>query len=229
MKLAQIWLLVVLVTLGGCATGPYADPRDPLEPLNREIYAFNDAIDQSVAQPVAKAYQDTVPSAVRTGVGHFFGNLGDAWSGVNALLQGKGEAGLTNIMRFATNTVFGFWGVLDIASEMQMRRTKTGLSDTLGVWGVPSGPYVVLPLLGPSTARGVLGKVGEGHAGPIATPLKEVNADQTRVGLSVLEIVDQRARLLSVTEQLGGLALDPYSFVRDVYLQREAHRISPEQ
>jgi phospholipid-binding lipoprotein MlaA len=229
MTWTRTWLFAVSILVGGCATGPYADPKDPLEPLNREIYAFNDAVDQSVAQPVAKAYQQTIPSVVRTGIGNFFSNLGDAWSGVNALMQGKGEAGMTNIMRFTTNTVFGLGGVLDIASEMRMRRTRTDLSDTLGVWGIPSGPYVVIPLLGPSTARGVLGKIGESHAGPVASPLSEVNGDKTRVGATVLQAVDQRARLLSVTDQLSGLALDPYSFVRDAYLQREAQRVSPHE
>lgn len=229
MKAKFACLALILTALGGCATGPYADPKDPLEPLNREIYAFNDSVDQAIAAPVARTYKQVVPELVQKGVGHFFGNLGDAWSGVNALLQGQGEAGLTNLMRFTTNTVFGFWGVLDIATEMRMRRTTTNLSDTLGVWGVPTGPYVVLPLLGPSTARGVVGKVGESHAGPVANPLNEVNDKPTRIGLGLLGVVDQRADLLNVTDRLGGLALDPYSFVRDAYLQREAHRISPQQ
>ena len=234
--------LCVLLTLSaaGCATGPYAHPQDPLEPMNRKIYAFNESVDEAVAKPVAKAYRAAVPSPVRTGVSNFFGNLGDLWSSGNALLQLKGEEAATDFMRFVVNTTFGFYGVLDIASEMRMQRTEHTLGETLGVWGVPSGPYLMLPLMGPSTVRNTTAAIASSgmvdsdqqinplHWSEGGTPSAALNIehDLTRTELGLLGAVNQRAKLLGATDALGGLALDPYAFVRDAYLQREAHKIN---
>ena len=229
--------------LVGCASGPYANPADPLEPLNRQVYAFNEVVDEAVAKPVAEAYQSVVPSPVRTGVGNFFGNLGDLWSSFNALLQWEPEHAATGFMRFTVNTVFGFYGVLDLASAMQMPRSDHSLSQTLGVWGVPSGPYVVLPLMGPSTARGVgagilsSGIVDPDHEvnwlqvseGSAPTEMLNIGHSQTQTSVSLVQVVDKRASLLEITDALGGLALDPYSFVRDAYLQRQANKIGEDR
>lgn len=139
--------------LAGCATGPDANPRDPLEPYNRTVTDFNDGVDRAVLKPVATAYREVMPSPVRTGVSNFFANLGDIWSFVNNVLQFRGSEAMDSLVRFNVNTVFGLGGVLDIASEMGIPRRKTDFGLTLGRWGVPTGPYLVLPLLGPSTVR----------------------------------------------------------------------------
>src|SRR5690606_11774512 len=151
-KILGACALAVLMT--GCATAPdTADPRDPFEGFNRTVFRFNDAVDEAVLKPVATGYQKVTPSFVQTGVSNFFGNIGDVWSAVNNLRQGKLEAGMSDGMRVAINTTFGFVGLLDIASEAGLTKHKEDFGQTLGVWGVPSGPYLVLPLLGPSTIR----------------------------------------------------------------------------
>ena len=220
---AKRWLLLVgaALLLAGCATGPDANPRDPFEPLNRGIYQFNDAVDTGVIKPVAEAYVEVTPSLVRTGVRNFFGNLGDLWSFVNAGLQARPQEAVENLARFNVNTLFGFGGVLDIASEMGIPRTRLEFGQTLGRWGVPSGPYLVLPLLGPSTVRDTTGIVVETSASP--TDVFSDNA--TRNGLLGLRIIDTRASLLRATGLLDQAALDKYSFTRDLYLQRRDNQI----
>lgn len=235
--------MVSVVLVSACATGPDAHPNDPLEPLNRKMYAFNEQLDDAVAKPVATAYRDVVPSPVRSGVSNFFGNLGDLWSSFNALLQAKGEHAATSFMRFAVNTTFGLYGLLDIASEMRMQRTSHSLGETLGVWGVPNGPYLVLPVFGPSTLRNTGAAIASSavvdaqqQINPLnlsesSTPLAMLNIghDGTRTQAGLLGAVNQRAALLGARETLDGLALDPYAFVRDAYLQREAHKINQKE
>src|SRR5471032_3070838 len=142
--------LGVTVLLSGCA-GP--NPRDPYEKFNRAMFKFNDTVDQVALKPAATAYRNVLPTFVQTGVNNFFGNLADAWSAVNNLLQGKGEAGMTDVTRFALNSTLGLAGLLDIASEAGLQKHKEDFGQTLGHWGVPSGPYLMLPILGPSTVR----------------------------------------------------------------------------
>ncbi|HEX7987439.1 MAG TPA: VacJ family lipoprotein, partial [Duganella sp.] len=142
--------LGVTLMLAGCA-GP--NPRDPYESYNRAMFSFNDKVDTYALKPVATVYRDVTPSFVQTGVGNFFGNLGDAWTAVNNLLQGKGEAGMTDVTRFALNSTLGILGLFDIASEAGLQKHKEDFGQTLGTWGVSSGPYLMLPLLGPSTVR----------------------------------------------------------------------------
>jgi phospholipid-binding lipoprotein MlaA len=208
--------MVGLALLAGCATGPNANPRDPFEPFNREMMRFNEHLDAIALKPAATAYRNVLPPLVRTGVSNFFGNLGDAWSGVNSLLQlHLGDAG-ENILRFSFNTVFGFAGVLDIASELNIERHKEDLGQTLGRWGVPSGPYLMLPFYGPSTVRDALALPLNRRGDPVSY----VEDWDARWSLYVLRAVDQRANLLRVTSVLGEAALDKYSFTRDAYLQR---------
>lgn len=204
------------VILSACATGPDANPRDPLEPFNRGVYEFNDALDAAVVKPVAIAYREVTPDPVRTGVSNFFANLGDAWSFVNAVLQLRPQEAAENLMRFNVNTVFGLGGVLDIASEMGIERTKLDFGLTLGRWGIPTGPYLVLPFMGPSSVRDAAG-MGVESSGDFVSSLDHV---PTRNSLYGLRLVDTRANLLRATSMLEGAALDKYSFTRDVYLQR---------
>ncbi|MEY5099500.1 MAG: hypothetical protein RJA36_2219 [Pseudomonadota bacterium] len=205
-----------LLALGGCASGPNAKPQDPLEPLNRGIYRFNDSVDRAVIKPVATAYQDYTPSPLRTGVNNFFGNLRDAWSGFNALLQARPAEAGENFARFGVNTLLGLGGVLDVASEMGLERTTLDFGLTLGRWGVPDGPYLVLPILGPSTLRDTAALTADLAADPVGG----VEHVPSRNELRVLRAVDQRAGLLRAGELLEEAALDRYSFLRDSYLQR---------
>ena len=214
------WLaLAVLVT--GCATGPDANPRDPLEPFNRGVSRFNDAVDEAVLKPVATAYVDVTPSPVRTGVSNFFGNLADLWSSVNAGLQLRPRESVENLMRFSINTVFGLGGLLDIATEAGIPRTRIDFGQTLGRWGMPAGPYVVLPILGPSSVRDTAGLVVDSAADPVG----DITNIPNRNSLYTLRAVDTRARLLGATNVLEGAALDKYSFTRDLYLNRRQSQV----
>lgn len=207
--------VLALAALGGCATGPHADRRDPLEPFNRSIYSFNEGVDRAVLKPVAEVYNDALPSPVRTGVRNFFNNLADAWTTVNAVLQLRGQAAVESFFRVQINTLFGLGGLIDIASDASIPRHREDFGKTLGHWGVPTGPYLVLPLLGPSTVR-------DTAALPVETwgnPVSHLSDHGARYGLYALRIVDTRAQLLRVSNVLEEAALDRYSFTRDVYLQ----------
>ena len=212
---------LVVVTVCGCATGPNANPRDPWEPFNRGVYAFNDAADKAVFKPAAILYRDLVPSLVRAGVTNFFGNLDDAWSFVNDVLQLKPAAALDNFMRFNVNTVMGIGGIFDVASEMRIERHREDFGQTLGRWGVGTGPYVVLPLFGPSTLRDTIAFPVD-VKGDIAANVHHV---PTRNALKVLDQLDTRSGLLSVTDSLDEVALDKYSFTRDAFLQRRRNAV----
>ena len=215
-KLLQATGLTALLALAGCASGPAADPRDPLEPLNRGIYQFNVDVDRALLKPVATAYVEVAPPPVRTGVNNFFGNLRDGWSAVNGVLQLRPREATENGMRFAINSTFGLVGLLDIASEMGLERTTLDFGMTLGHWGVPDGPYLMLPLLGPSTLRDTAALPVDAQGNAVG----QVGHVPTRNELRALSVVDQRAGLLRAGDMLQEAALDPYSFLRDSYLQR---------
>ena len=207
------WLVLVLLT--GCATVAHPNPDDPLESYNRSMTQFNEKVDAAVLKPVATAYKEAVPALVRTGVSNFFANIGDAWSFVNNVLQLRGEAAASSFMRFNVNTVMGLGGVLDVASEMGMERYKQDFGLTLGHWGMGTGPYLVLPILGPSTVR-------DTFALPVdwwGTSLTYVDPVSARNSLYALRAVDARANLLRASSVLDSAALDKYSFTRDVFLQ----------
>ncbi len=218
--------LVSVLLFTGCASGPQADPRDPLEPINRTVYRFNDAVDRAAIKPVATAYQDTVPVFARTSVSNFFHNLGDVWSFFNTLMQGRSVESAQTFMRVNVNTVFGIAGLFDVASEMGIERTRADFGQTLGRWGVDSGPYLVLPLLGPSTLRDTAGLVVDAQGDAVGQGVEDV---ATRNSLQVLRVVDTRAGLLQAGDLLDDIALDPYTFVRDAYLQRRQSLIDGPQ
>jgi phospholipid-binding lipoprotein MlaA len=201
--------------LGGCATGPSANPHDPLEPFNRGVYKLNDTVDRAVVKPVATVYRDVLPSPIRTGVSNFFYNLQDAWSIVNNALQLKPEQTGNSFFRFGVNTVFGLGGVLDIATEMRIERSTEDFGQTLGRWGVGAGPYLVLPLLGPSTVRDAAALVVDVQGNLLSNA-----AVPERNSAKALELLDRRSRLLQATDMLDQVALDPYTFTRDAFLQR---------
>jgi len=220
MRLCAALLVAVLVT--GCASGPRSTSRDPLEPLNRGVSQFNEGVDAIVLKPVATAYKNTVPPMVRTGVSNFFGNLGDLWSAVNSALQFKIQNAAENFMRFNVNTFFGLAGILDVASDLDIDRHKEDFGQTLGRWGMPAGPYVVLPLLGPSTLRDSIALFLVDREGD---PVSHVTGTGERNGLYILRGVDQRSNLLRASSVLDEAALDKYTFTRDAYLQRRRAQI----
>jgi phospholipid-binding lipoprotein MlaA len=213
--------LGLLALLVGCATGPATDRRDPLEPLNRGVWQFNDTVDRAVVRPAATAYRDVLPSPVRAGVTNFFHNLQDAWSVVNNALQLKGEAAGNSFFRFGVNTAFGLGGVLDIASEMRIERHTEGFGDTLGHWGVGPGPYLVLPILGPSTTRDTAAMLVDSQG----NLLEGVDHIATRNSATFLSMVNRRSQLLQATDMLDQVALDPYTFTRDAFLQRRRNSV----
>ena len=202
------------LVLGGCAaTG--SNPQDPYESFNRKVQSFNDGVDDAVLKPGAPADQTVTPPPVRTGVGTFFGNVGDLWSMVNHLLQGNGLQAYNHMVRFTTNTVLGIGGLLDIATEMGVDRQKQDFGRTLGAWGIKPGPYLVLPLLGPSTVRDTVALPADWN-GNVLSELRPISHRNALVGLKV---VDDRARLLKAGDIVDSVALDRYVLLRDVYLQ----------
>lgn len=206
----------VAALLSGCATttGP-ANPADPLESMNRSIYSFNEGVDEAIFKPVATAYQNVTPRVARQGVTNFFDNLGDAWSFVNNVLQGQGQGAYNPMVRFSVNTVLGIGGLFDIASEAGIERQKQDFGQTLGRWGMPTGPYLVLPFWGPSTVRDSAGLVVDAFGYP-ANTMDDV---RWRNSLFGLRMVNNRANLLKAGDVLDSVALDKYSLVRDVYLR----------
>lgn len=189
---------------------------DPLEGLNRGVFAFNEVVDRALIKPLATAYRAVLPSPVRTGVDNVFGNVDDAWSAVNHLLQGKVKSALEMTVRVTTNTVFGLGGLLDLASDAGLERQREDFGQTLGKWGFGPGPYLVLPFYGASSLRDAVGLPLDRQAS-----LPGIVHDGTyRWGLTTLELVHARSDLLSATSLLDQVAFDKYSFVRDSYLAR---------
>jgi phospholipid-binding lipoprotein MlaA len=209
------WAMVSFALLAGCASGPQAHPDDPLEPYNRSMTKFNEVVDNAVLKPVATTYQEITPMLVRTGVSNFFANIGDSWSFVNNSLQLRLEPAVSSFFRFAINSTMGLAGVLDVASELGIERYKQDFGLTLGRWGVPTGPYFVLPVLGPSTVRDTVALPVD-MQGNLLTSVAPVS---DRNSLYALRAVDARANLLRAGNVLDDAALDKYSFTRDVYLQ----------
>ena len=214
-------VLVFAALSTGCASGPNANPNDPLEPMNRSISRFNDSLDESVLKPVATSYQDVTPDLIQKGVRNVFNNLSDIWSTVNNGLQFKGRDTAESLMRSVVNTVFGIYGVFDVATPIGLQRHPEDFGQTLGVWGVPNGPYVVLPLFGPSTLRDTAGM-------PVDTSADFVrNLDHipTRNSAMALRVVEKRANLLGTSNLLNEAAIDKYSFTRDAYLQYRRNQV----
>lgn len=201
--------------LFGCASSPNAHPHDPWEAWNRSISDFNDDVDVAVAIPVATLYKKITPDMVQSGINNFFSNLTDPWTAVNSALQLKPKAAVESVMRFVVNTMFGVGGVFDVADEMNIEKHKADFGQTLGHWGVAPGPYVVLPLLGPSTLRDTLASSLIAR-GDLVWQAKQVTV---RNSLYALRLIDKRANLLRTTAVLDAVALDKYSFTRDIYLQ----------
>lgn len=215
------------LTLSGCAT---QHPHDPLESWNRGVFSFNETVDVHVLKPMAEGYVKVTPDPVRAGVRNFFGNISDVWSSANLFLQGRFKEGAVSTMRVAVNSTLGLGGLIDLATPMRLDRFNEDLGQTLGVWGAPSGPYLVWPILGPSSVRDSA-SIASSLTFSATTLVEGAREDNL---LRVLSAVSTRAAYLSATDLLDDVALDKYTFTRDAYLQRrqsliEDGRAHPEE
>jgi phospholipid-binding lipoprotein MlaA len=217
--LGALCLAACALTLGCSTLGAKSpgDRLDPWEKWNRKVFSFNESLDEKVLKPVAIGYSNVVPQPIRRGVDNFFGNAADAWSAINNFLQGKIANGLHDVVRVGTNTLLGLGGVLDVATEFGLDHQYEDFGQTLGVWGLGAGAYIVWPVLGPSSVR-------ESFALPLdkglATPAWVINDGAVKWELVGLQVVNTRAGLLGASRVLDDIALDKYTFVRDAYLQR---------
>lgn len=206
--------------LAGCAAvGNEPNPADPWEGSNRNMYAINDAVDKAIVRPVTELYAFLVPRPVRTCVLNIFVNITEPWSGLNSILQERGHDGINTLGRFLLNSTAGIGGCIDVASTTGQPRIANDFGITLGVWGVPSGPYLVLPIIGPSTVRDGLSDIPNLYGNQIIT-IGLINDVALRNSLWGLEFVARRDALLPISKTVDSTALDPYSFIRDAYLQR---------
>jgi phospholipid-binding lipoprotein MlaA len=219
-KLTSIGVLIVV--LAGCAVRPpEQEANDPLEPLNRAIYRFNDALDRAVLRPVAEGYQEYVPSPVRTGVRNFFFNIREPFTIVNQVLQGKPDQAAGDTMRLIFNTTFGVFGLFDVATGWGLEPHEEDFGQTFGVWGIGEGWFLMLPLLGPSTARDAPGLVVEYKF----APLREFTSGVYTYGATGLLFISKRAELLSASEVLDTASVDAYLQVREAYRQKRWNEI----
>lgn len=222
-----VLLFSLLTLLNGCATvqGP-ADPQDPFESYNRAIYQFNDGFDRYLLKPVAEGYANVTPDPVQKGISNFFSNLDDVIVIINDLLQFKVGQAVSDTGRFLINSTLGVFGFIDWASDMGLEKHNEDFGQTLGYWGVPSGPYFMLPFLGPSTIRDTPGlAVDESYFNPIYNDLENGFPTQSREeadmwGMTIIKAIDTRANLLQAEEMIEEAALDRYIFIREAYLQR---------
>lgn len=212
-------LISLSLILGGCAST--GNPRDPLEPINRGIYHFNDGVDNLIVKPAAEIYRGVLPQFVQTGVSNFFSNISDVIVALNNLLQGKVTQAVSDVGRIVVNTTAGLLGVIDVATEIGLEKHQEDFGQTLGYWGIGDGPYLVIPFLGPSTLRDAVGLVGDWKTSPITY----VDPNRDRNALYGLWFVNRRSELLETSKILETAALDPYEFVRDAYLQRRRNLV----
>ena len=221
--LARFAAAVLMLALSACASNPRAvpDPRDPYEPFNRAMYNFNESLDRVVLKPLATGYEMITPEPVNRAITNFFGNLDDTVVIFQDLLQGKPAYAVQNLARVVYNTVFGLLGTIDVATHMDAPKRYEDFGQTFAVWGIPPGPYLVLPLIGPSGGRDGVGAVLDSMANPVGL----LNSSNQRIGMTVVRIVDRRADLLGAERVFTAAALDPYGFAREAYLQRRLNLI----
>jgi len=217
-RAVALTLASLTVLAAGCATGPEANPADPREPMNRAVFTVNDKVDQYVAQPIAKGYKAVTPEPARIAVTNFFANFSDVGNFANNVLQGKVVDAAETMMRVAINTVLGIGGLIDIATAAGIPRHSQDLGLTFGTWGIPSGPYLVLPLFGPSSIRD-----GAGLAGSFYLDPAHYFDPAWRNSMFGINVLNTRTNMLGATDLLSQAALDKYAFVRDAYMQRRQY------
>jgi phospholipid-binding lipoprotein MlaA len=212
--------LLLATTLAGCAASG-GNPADPLEPLNRVVFSFNDAADKAVIKPVARAYRGVLPGFVRIGISNFFSNLEDIWISVNDVLQGKFQQGVDDFGRVLFNSTFGIAGIFDFASDLGLQKHNEDFGQTLGSWGVGSGAYLVLPILGPSTIRDGFGLLLDTQADLVFY----IDGVPVHNSLYGTRAISNRANLLDASSMIDTAALDRYAFVREFWLQRRRNLV----
>jgi phospholipid-binding lipoprotein MlaA len=218
--LSTLLSALIALQLAGCASN--GDPRDPLEPMNRSIHDFNEGLDRIVLKPVATGYQTVMPGFAQTGVRNFFSNLNDVTVLANDILQFKLESSASDLLRISFNSTLGFFGLVDIASEMGLHKHSEDFGQTLGRWGVGNGPYLVLPFFGPSSFRDTAGLWVDSEYTDL---LRQVDDIPTRNQAWVVRTVSRRAELLDAKKAIDAAALDPYEFSRDLYLEHRRSQV----
>lgn len=216
----RILVALAAATLAGCASPHTRNPADPFEPFNRGVYTFNDTLDKAVVKPVAQGYNKAMPDTAKTMVSNFFANLDDIIVTANDLLQFKLIQALSDGTRVLVNSTIGIAGLVDVAS-MNLEKHNEDFGQTLGYWGIKTGPYLVLPLLGPTTFRDGIGDLGDSQIS-VLTNMRPV---RTRNQLYLLKGVKRRTELLSGESVMEGAIIDRYSFIRDAYLQRRENLV----
>jgi phospholipid-binding lipoprotein MlaA len=225
-RLQRLVLLSVTCLFVGCASIPAGvepSPRDPWESFNRSVFEFNEGLDTYLLKPVVAAYRFILPEIVREGIYNFFSNYSDIYTALQNLLQGKPDYAFNDLMRVAVNTIFGLGGLMDVATPGGLEKHKEDWGQTFGVWGIPSGPYVVLPFFGPSTVRDTFGTAADLETDYLFKYIPDVGLRNSITGLRV---VNARNTYYEAGDLLDGAAIDKYSFLRDAYLQRREYQIN---
>lgn len=225
-RLIKILMLISIALVAGCATTQQSErvaKVDPFESINRAVFTFNENADEYVVKPAAEAYKFVLPEFIRTGVTNFFSNIGDVFVAANNLLQGKPVNAANDIGRFLVNSTIGILGFFDVATDAGLEKNQEDFGQTLGVWGLSDGPYVVLPFFGPSSVRDTAGFVVDVKTNFILNS-NHLNDDQ-KIGTTVLRVINYRANLLEASQLLEDAAFDKYSFLRDSYLQRRRNQV----
>lgn len=228
-SLIRYVLIALLAILSiGCASVTTPNPKDPFESYNRTMFKVNNAVDAAITEPIARGYTAVIPSPIRDCVGNMFDNLKVPFSALNNVLQGKLQAACEDVTRFALNTTAGLAGCFDVATKVGLPNHKEDLGQTLAVWGVPSGPYVMLPLLGPSNVRDGLARIGQmAMNAPVDRNLISTDIDHipTRNTLLGMSLIQTRAELLPATDALKKMGVDEYAFVRDASINRRQNQV----
>jgi len=222
----RLVVLSLLALMFGCASIPAGvppSPDDPWEPFNRSVFEFNEGLDAYVLKPVVAGYRFVLPEFVREGIYNFFSNYNDIYTALNNLLQGKPDYALNDLMRVVVNTTMGLGGLIDLATPGGLEKHKEDFGQTFGVWGVPSGPYVVLPFFGPSSVRDTFGTVADLETDYLFKYIPNVGL---RNSLTGLRVVNARNTYYEAGDLLDGAAIDKYSFLRDAYIQRRKYQIN---
>ena len=225
-KIKRAILLGLIATLVGCASIPAGverSPQDPWEPFNRSVFEFNEGLDAYLLKPVVAGYRFVLPEFVRDGIYNFFSNYNDIYTALYNLLQGKPDYAFNDFMRVVVNTTMGLGGLIDLATPGGLEKHKEDWGQTLGVWGVPSGPYVVLPFFGPSNVRDTFGTVADLESDYLFSFVKNIGVRNSITGLRV---VNARNTYYEAGDLLDGAAIDKYSFMRDAYIQRRVYQIN---
>lgn len=225
-KLKRMVLLGLVGAMVGCASIPAGvapSPHDPWEPFNRSVFEFNEGLDTYLLKPVVAGYRFVLPEFVRDGIYNFFSNYSDIYTALQNLLQGKPDYAFSDLMRVVVNTTFGLGGLIDMATPGGLPKHKEDWGQTFGVWGIPSGPYVVLPFFGPSNVRDTFGTAADLESDYLFRLLPDV---ALRNSLTGLRVVNARNTYYEAGDLLDGAAIDKYSFVRDAYIQRRAYQIN---